>query len=296
MDQLTTFFQLYAPSKLANVAAIRAKYAGREAQLFAFLRRKYAAEIAALDFRSAQFDAAAALRHAHVQPPRPSARLLDNLAKCRSLLSPSSPHYSAPRAPKPKPAAEAAARLPQKAAAAPERRRGLIGMLAHYAAEKGGRETGPGPLAMLGACLKRGARVRVRIRRINGVRGHCDGKIKAFDRHFNMILLDADEMFEQVETSSPSSSSGRRSESQLGRVGRGGSGGVGSSGGSSSRRVGRSNSSTTRSRRREPKRGAVVRELSGDRVVRRVTRHIGQVFIRGDNVVLVHALQSNCKS
>ena len=61
VQNLTEFFQLYAPSKLSNVAAIVAKYDGKEAQLFTFLQKKYAAEIAALEFRSPHFDAASAL-------------------------------------------------------------------------------------------------------------------------------------------------------------------------------------------------------------------------------------------
>ena len=274
MDDLSDFFQLYAPSKLGNVAAIRAKYAGKETQLFAFLRTKYAAEIAALDFCAPQFDAAKALQHAHLRPPCVGAQLYDNISRCRSLLPPSSEDYAAPRVRSARPAPAAR----RKAAPAPQQRpggapKGIVELLAHYAAEKGGGEEGAGPLSLLQRCLRSGARVRVVIRRIDGVRGHCDGKLKAFDRHFNMILLDADETFDRVERSLRASDEREQAPRRL----RGDGGGGGRSSGSSRRRGGGGG-------------GTIVKHLSGDRVVRRVQRHIGQVFVRGDNVVLVHAL------
>jgi small nuclear ribonucleoprotein (snRNP)-like protein len=42
-------------------------------------------------------------------------------------------------------------------------------------------------------------RVRVTIRRAASVRGHCYGWLMAFDRHFNMVLLDVDEHYTRWE-------------------------------------------------------------------------------------------------
>ena len=82
-----------------------------------------------------------------------------------------------------------------------------------------------GPHSLLWRALRDRVRVRVTLRRINSIRGVVVGHLKAFDRHMNLLLVDA------AETTTP--------------------------------------------KMRNPARA------------RPRTRHLAQVLVRGDNVVLV---------
>jgi small nuclear ribonucleoprotein (snRNP)-like protein len=56
-----------------------------------------------------------------------------------------------------------------------------------------------GPMSVLRRLLSERRRARVVIRRSHSVRGHCDGFIRAFDKHMNMVLLDVSERFSRLE-------------------------------------------------------------------------------------------------
>ena len=52
-----------------------------------------------------------------------------------------------------------------------------------------------GPLSLLSKCVGEAKRVRVVTRGVRGLRGHCTGVPVAFDKHWNLALVDVDERF-----------------------------------------------------------------------------------------------------
>mmetsp|Transcript_18265 Transcript_18265/g.33782 ORF Transcript_18265/g.33782 Transcript_18265/m.33782 type:complete len:358 (+) Transcript_18265:82-1155(+) len=56
-----------------------------------------------------------------------------------------------------------------------------------------------GPLSLLYHCAKNKARVKVTLRRIDGIRGTLTGILRSFDKHWNMILIDAEEEYKVYE-------------------------------------------------------------------------------------------------
>jgi len=52
-----------------------------------------------------------------------------------------------------------------------------------------------GPMAALAKLARDGARVEVRTRGLDRIRGVCRGFLKAFDKHWNLALVDVDEEF-----------------------------------------------------------------------------------------------------
>jgi len=116
--------------------------------------------------------------------------------------------------------------------------------------------TKEGPYALLYRAFKSRARVRVVLRWQCGVRGACEGTLVAYDKHFNLLLLDAVEEYKQPELIQRS-------------VGGGGGGGVAGVAGV----AGEGEGSTPRTGWRR-------------KLVHR-TRTLEQVLVRGDSVVLV---------
>ncbi|TYZ67028.1 hypothetical protein PybrP1_011698 [[Pythium] brassicae (nom. inval.)] len=52
-----------------------------------------------------------------------------------------------------------------------------------------------GPFTVLRRCFLERRRVVVVVRRVNSIRGTCAGYLKAFDKHMNLVLLDVDERY-----------------------------------------------------------------------------------------------------
>jgi len=125
---------------------------------------------------------------------------------------------------------------------------------------------------LLRQCFEKKALVRVFIRRAAGLRGSCVGYVKAFDKHFNMVLSDVREeytLFEYFDESDeeddePSSDQSSKSRSQLPT-------GLNVAEGFDAPSLDSKKKKTRRRRVEVPH-----------------TRHVNQLFIRGDGVVMIH--------
>ncbi|KAJ7524771.1 hypothetical protein O6H91_17G020500 [Diphasiastrum complanatum] len=149
-----------------------------------------------LDFLSPDFDALEALHTKGLQPPNPRVRPLDNLASCRRLLPQELPEslanvaVKAPRSAESIAAqarAEARTSLLQEKAAAKARQIKILDAIAE--------KLDKGPLALLAACYKNQTQIQVWTRHTHGVRGILTGFLVAFDKHLNMVLKDVDEEY-----------------------------------------------------------------------------------------------------
>lgn len=155
----------------------------------------------ALDFFSPLFDAAKALAAPGLKPPRPKARPLDNVAKCRALLPPELEDSAAYRqmlrpvvSPERKRQAQEVAKM----------RAGRVRMMQEQAAAKaqqGSTLEGimdrckRGPLSWLRQHCQTHTRVRVVTRHGCGVRGCAVGFLVGFDKFMNLILKDVEENY-----------------------------------------------------------------------------------------------------
>jgi small nuclear ribonucleoprotein (snRNP)-like protein len=55
-----------------------------------------------------------------------------------------------------------------------------------------------GPMSVLQSCIEKGQRVKVTVRKLDGVRGTCIGFLVAFDKHWNLALVDVDETYNRL--------------------------------------------------------------------------------------------------
>lgn len=57
-----------------------------------------------------------------------------------------------------------------------------------------------GPMTLLNDCVNNPTRVKVYIRRRDGLRSILTGFVVAFDHHFNLVLRDVDEIYYRLKT------------------------------------------------------------------------------------------------
>ena len=112
-----------------------------------------------------------------------------------------------------------------------------------------------GPLSVLAKALRLQEKVLVVTRHKTGIRGVCSGRVAAFDKHFNLLLRDVDERYSVLHKTDPPSSSSSG----------GGDGG-----------------DLSGHRQRHPN-----DERRWKKKLEYYRRHIPQVLIRGEGIVLV---------
>lgn len=115
-----------------------------------------------------------------------------------------------------------------------------------------------GPLGGLRKLLEQGAKVRVWTRGVQGVRGVATGFIVAFDKHWNLALKDVEEQFTRRRTSKVPALGQDKESERSGKKGR-------------EEKIGES----------------VVRVVQVLRKVEICVRHVPQVLLRGEHVVMV---------
>jgi len=118
-----------------------------------------------------------------------------------------------------------------------------------------------GPLGGLRKLLEQGTKARVWTRGVQGVRGVATGFIVAFDKHWNLAMKDVEEQFTRRRTSKVPALGQRKQQTKDEDCGK-----------------------------REEKIGeSVVRVVQVMRKVEICVRHVPQVLLRGEHVVMVAA-------
>lgn len=224
-----------------------------------------------LSFVDANFDASAALVAATSltgnnkvmaanTPWLAQCSLLDRVDQCRSFLPPSDPLYkrvaTATRTPSRSlsNAAAAATTAVTKLKAPPA----FIAMATLYK---------DGPLSVLYHAVMERKRVRVLVRYVDGIRGTLTGHLLAFDKHYNMLLRNVDEVYTPRYYDSVSAQDGESSSSSL--------------------LLSRTEREVERRLRGYNNNKHATTTAGGQGWTCR-QRHLGQILVRGDNVVLVY--------
>jgi len=121
-----------------------------------------------------------------------------------------------------------------------------------------------GPLGGLRKLLEQGTKARVWTRGVQGVRGVATGFIVAFDKHWNLAMKDVEEQFTRRRTSKVPALGQRTQQANV--------------------------KDCHRNRQNEEKIGeSVVRVVQVLRKVEVCVRHVPQVLLRGEHVVMVAA-------
>eukprot|EP01018_Ginkgo_biloba_P033996 Gb_34777 [translate_table: standard] len=239
-----------------------------------------------LDFLSPDFDPLEALQTEGLQPPNPRVRPLDNLNRCRHILPQEVPESIVN--------VEHRSRTAESIEAQ-ERAKARSSLLLEKAAEKARQvkifdmlaDKAKGPMSFLSVCYKERGRVQVWTRHTHGVRGNLIGFLKAFDRHLNMILQDVEEVY-TVRRHVP------RLVRKRGRIAKVA---AAESNGQCPSSVGDSSSLTVFEQPFE-KLSKAIDEISEELKELRLfpklehrRRYVGQIFLRGDSVVMVRRVQ-----
>lgn len=149
-----------------------------------------------LNFFSPDFDALKALHTKDLAPPNPRVRPLDNLSSCRRILPEEIPESIINAPPK----------VPRSAESilAQERAKAHKSTILQKAAERERRikifdkiaeKLKNGPVGLLAECYQHKLKVKVWTRHTHGVRGSLTGYLLAFDKHLNLVLRDIDEEY-----------------------------------------------------------------------------------------------------
>jgi small nuclear ribonucleoprotein (snRNP)-like protein len=199
-----------------------------------------------IDFCSTNFDPVAALAasDSNVSQANPSFQaagpMLDHVDQFRTQLPSCDPLRRLPsrkRAREEEASQDDSSKRPKK--------------LSAFASLAAQHETGP--LSLLYTAFTKRQRVRVVIRYVNGIRGTLTGFLIAFDKHFNMILRDVDEVYSPRNVSLEALSNVERELKRRQSAGK-------------------------------------SDQCHGEWHVRK--RHMKQMMVRGDNVVLVYKAES----
>ena len=146
-----------------------------------------------------------------------------------------------------------------------------------------------GPYSVLASIFVNRQRVRVVVRYVNGIRGTVTGYLVAFDKHMNLILRDADEVYSprMVEMMAEGTTGDNDGEHRLSNV---------------EVELQRRQSGLTGRVAEQPHNTATAASISSTELqhqhqhhspgwcVRQ--RHMAQILVRGDNVVLVYKAES----
>jgi small nuclear ribonucleoprotein (snRNP)-like protein len=238
-----------------------------------------------LSFTSADFDPVAALAAevpavVRANPHVGEAPLLDDTSKFRRFLPSEDPQRMVP--PRSTAVANAHGYAPIKPAAAASAKAPRLSIPGAFSALADRFDSGP--FSLLQSIHSNRQRVRVMVRYVDCVRGTLTGYLLAFDKHLNMILRDVDEVY-----------SGRATKSAaFGHGGGGGGKGQGEAGSGDSHDGGSKPSNLEVEVKRRKFRTGGVKSGSGSGSgggakwgVPLKRRHLHQVLVRGDNVVVV---------
>ena len=115
-----------------------------------------------------------------------------------------------------------------------------------------------GPLSALQNCVQNRTKIKVSTRKLNGIRGTCVGFLVAYDKHWNLAMIDVDETFNRPRYRKPevhmndNNSSSRTSTEKVGE--------------------------------------SIVRVIKTRRNTEMCQRHVPQIVLRGEQVALVQIL------
>lgn len=162
--------------------------------------------------------------------------ILDRTEQCQSLLPQTDPLF--------KPAVQRSLKRPAESDTTSTKTKAPPAFAAIASSYK------DGPLCILYEAMSRRKRVRVLVRYINGMRGTLTGHLLAFDKHFNLLLKDVEEVYSPRPVNEEE---------------------------------GKSNTEVEVERRLRAYKGDSLGEDWGCRI-----RRMAQIMVRGDNVVLVY--------
>ncbi|KAI5105080.1 U7 snRNA-associated Sm-like protein LSm11, partial [Silurus meridionalis] len=249
-----------------------------------------------LDVSSDQFDPLLALYSPEVPLPYPNIKCFNNLAEYESFMKGGRGRAKPENV-------EKRIRKAKRGVADPERIERLKQLIVKVPCEEGDEESGGkrhaaaaaqrkapknvltrmplhegSPLGELNRCVQQRLRVRVHIRSFKGLRGVCSGFMVAFDKFWNLAMVDVDETYREpllgdafyhekaltvtrlFQKLQVQSAAGKEAEAET-------------------------------SRANDPSADAGLKQkVPKPRVEygRVRTRHVNQLFIRGENVLLVH--------